>query len=139
MTVEARQKNIRVELDVVEAMEAFGDPTASEHVLGNLLSNAIKFSPPGSKVRVAMEQGNPGSVRVRVCDQGPGISKPDQQRLFQRYVRLSAKPTSGESSAGLGLSIAKQLADAMHGTLAYDARDEIGAQFVFELPTRPRG
>jgi signal transduction histidine kinase len=52
-------------------------------------------------------------------------------------MRLSARPTSGESSTGLGLSIAKQLAEAMHGHLAYEPRDGGGSVFTFELPTRP--
>src|SRR5581483_10889694 len=58
------EKNIRVELEAGEPMEAFGDPLAAEHVVENLLSNAIKFAPPGSRVRVALEPGTPGSVRV---------------------------------------------------------------------------
>ena len=131
------EKKIRVELDPAPTTEAFGDPLAVEHVLENLLSNALKFAPPGTRVRVAMEAGNPGTVRVRVMDRGPGIDESDRKRLFQRYVRLSAKPTSGESSTGLGLSIAKQLADAMHGTLSYEPREGGGSSFVFELPTRP--
>ena len=131
------EKNIAVELDPTEACEAFADPLACEHVIGNLLSNALKFAPPGSRVRVAMECGSPGVVRVHVLDRGPGINENDRSRLFQRYVRLSAKPTSGESSTGLGLSIAKQLANAMHGSLAYEPREGGGADFIFELPTRP--
>ena len=131
------EKDIRVELDPTDSVEAFGDPLAVEHVLDNLISNALKFAPPGSRVRVAIEPGNPGTTRVRVLDRGPGITEADQKRLFQRYVRLSARPTSGESSTGLGLSIAKQLSEAMHGNLAYEPREGGGAAFVFELPTRP--
>ena len=131
------EKQIRVELDPSEPQEAFGDPLATEHVIENLLSNALKFAPPGSRVRVALEPGNPGTARVRVLDRGPGIDESDRKRLFQRYVRLSARPTSGESSTGLGLSIAKQLADAMHGSLTYEPREGGGSVFVFELPTRP--
>jgi signal transduction histidine kinase len=131
------EKKIRVELDPAEPAEAFGDPLAAEHVVENLLSNALKFAPPGSRVRVVLESGNPGSVRVRVLDRGPGIDESDRKRLFLRYVRLTARPTSGESSTGLGLSIAKQLADAMHGSLSYEPREDGGSAFVFELPTRP--
>lgn len=131
------EKDIRVELDPTDSVEAFGDPLAVEHVLDNLISNALKFAPPGSRVRVAIEPGNPGTARVRVLDRGPGITEIDQKRLFQRYVRLSARPTSGESSTGLGLSIAKQLSEAMHGNLSYEPREGGGAAFVFELPTRP--
>ena len=88
-------------------------------------------------MRVAIEPGNPGTARVRVLDRGPGIDEADRKRLFQRYVRLGARPTSGESSTGLGLSIAKQLTEAMHGNLWYEPREGGGSSFVFELPTRP--
>lgn len=131
------EKGIRVELDPTEAIEAFADPLACEHVIENLLSNAMKFAPPGSRVRVLMERSSPGCVRIHVLDRGPGINDSDRARLFQRYVRLTAKPTSGESSTGLGLSIAKQLADAMHGSLGYEPREGGGSDFIFELPTRP--
>jgi CheY-like chemotaxis protein/anti-sigma regulatory factor (Ser/Thr protein kinase) len=131
------EKNIRVSLEPGEPIEAFGDAHAAERVVENLLSNALKFAPPGSHVHVETEQGNPGSVRVRVLDRGPGIGEADRKRLFQRYVRLGAAPTSGESSTGLGLSIAKQLAEAMHGSLSFEPRDGGGSVFMFEMSTRP--
>jgi len=131
------EKKIRVRLAPGSAIEAFGDALAAERVIENLLSNALKFAPPETRVDVATEQGNPGSVRVRVLDRGPGIDAADRKKLFQRYTRLSATPTSGESSTGLGLSIAKQLAEAMHGSLAYEPRQGGGSVFVFEMPTRP--
>jgi two-component system, sensor histidine kinase and response regulator len=131
------EKKIRIKLEPGAAIEAFGDALAAERVVENLISNALKFAPPGSRVQVVTEAGNPGTVRVRVLDRGPGIDAADRKRLFQRYTRLSASPTSGESSTGLGLSIAKQLAEAMHGTLSYEPRVGGGSVFVFELPTRP--
>ena len=131
------EKKIRVKLARSEPIEAFGDALAAEHVIENLLSNALKFAPPGSRVQVVTEHGNPGSARVRVLDRGPGIDSAERHRMFQRYVRLSASPTSGESSTGLGLSIAKQLAEAMHGSVSYEPRPGGGSVFVFELPTRP--
>ena len=133
----ASDKGIRIELHPRVPIEAFGDRFAAEHVVENLLSNAVKFAPKGSRVRVEVEHGNPGAARIRVLDRGPGISESDRKRLFQRYVRLSARPTSGESSTGLGLSIAKQLADAMHGTLTFEPREGGGSVFSFELPIRP--
>ena len=134
-----RGKGIRIEVDAREPIEVFADPLATEHVVDNLLSNALKFAPPGSRVRVSLDRGDPGSARVRVLDRGPGIDEDDRKRLFQRYVRLGARPTSGESSTGLGLSIAKQLADVMQGSLDHEAREGGGSIFVFELPTRPTG
>src|SRR6185369_6849337 len=68
------EKSIRVELAHTQPIEAFGDRLAAEHVIENLLSNAIKFAPPGTRVQVTLEQGNPGTARVRVLDRGPGIS-----------------------------------------------------------------
>jgi two-component system sensor histidine kinase/response regulator len=133
----ASEKCIRIDVDCAEVVEVFGDPLAAEHVIENLLSNALKFAPFESSVRVAIENGQPGIVRVRVLDRGPGVAPGDRHRLFQRYVRLSARPTSGESSTGLGLSIAKQLAEAMHGSLLHEDREGGGSVFTFELPTRP--
>lgn len=133
----ALEKNICIETDPGEALEVFGDPLAAEHVIENLLSNALKFVPRDSRVRVVIEPGQPGTARVRVLDRGPGIAQCDRLRLFQRYVRLSARPTSGESSTGLGLSVAKQLAEAMHGSLSHQDRAGGGSIFTFELPTRP--
>ena len=75
------EKKIRVELDSATPMAAFGDPLAAEHVMENLLSNALKFAPPESRVRVIVEEGNPGFVRVRVLDRGPGISEAGPQTI----------------------------------------------------------
>jgi len=72
--------------------------------------------------------------RLSVIDQGPGVSKQDQERLFQRYVRLSATPTDGESSTGLGLALAKQRARTMDGDLWHDNREGGGSVFTLDLP-----
>lgn len=103
------------------------------HVLQNLLSNALKYAPPGSDVHLsAVRQGK--YARLTVHDRGPGISAKDRERLFQRYVRLSAQPTGGESSTGLGLALAKQRARTMGGDVWYDDREGGGASFTVELP-----
>lgn len=98
-----------------------------------MLSNAIKYSPPQSEVTLqAIVYGRCG--RLSVMDRGPGVSKSDQTRLFQRYVRLSAQPTQGESSTGLGLALAKQRARTMGGDLWHDEREGGGSIFTLELP-----
>ena len=103
------------------------------HVLQNLLSNALKYAPPGSDVHLsAVRQGK--YARLTVHDRGPGITQKDRERLFQRYVRLSAQPTGGESSTGLGLALAKQRARTMGGDVWYDDREGGGASFTVELP-----
>ena len=67
-------------------------------------------------------------------DEGPGISEEDLKKMFGKYMRLSARPTGGESSNGLGLSIVKRLAERMSGTVCCDSRLGQGATFVLELP-----
>src|SRR6201991_533592 len=81
--------------------------------IDNLVSNAIKYSPIGGRISVVVAHEDDNTV-MRVTDQGAGLSPEDLGRLFGRFQRLSAKPTAGESSTGLGLSIVKRIID-MHG------------------------
>jgi two-component system, sensor histidine kinase and response regulator len=110
------------------------DPAALSQVLDNLLSNAIKFSPPGKEIRVSVGSSGNGHVECQVQDQGPGFSEADKTRMFQRYARLSARPTGAEPSTGLGLSIARKLTLAMHGELACKSTSGNGATFTVRLP-----
>src|SRR2546423_6056396 len=89
------------------------DADRMREAIDNLISNAIKYSPIGGKITVLVTQHG-GNTVVRVTDQGAGLSPEDLGRLFGRFQRLSAKPTAGDSSTGLGLSIVKRIID-MHG------------------------
>ena len=89
------------------------DSDRIREAIDNLVSNAIKYSPIGGKITVAVSHEGDNTV-IRIADQGPGLSPEDLGRLFGRFQRLSAKPTAGESSTGLGLSIVKRIID-MHG------------------------
>jgi two-component system sensor histidine kinase/response regulator len=110
------------------------DPAALNQVLDNLLSNAVKFSPPGKQIHIAVSSPGAQYVECRVQDEGPGFSEGDRARMFRRYSRLSARPTGGEPSTGLGLSIVKKLVLAMHGDLACESTLGNGATFAFCLP-----
>ena len=124
---------IRVDSEGLDGMSLMAERAGALHVLQNLLSNALKYAPPGSEVDLtAARQGR--YARLTVNDRGPGISPPDRERLFQRYVRLSAQPTGGESSTGLGLALAKQRARTMGGDVWYHDREGGGASFTLELP-----
>jgi two-component system sensor histidine kinase/response regulator len=103
-------------------------------VLDNLLSNAIKFSPPGKQIRLTVCPPGARYVECQVQDEGPGFSENDKTRMFRRYGRLSARPTGGEPSTGLGLSIVKKLVLAMQGELACESTPGNGATFAFRLP-----
>jgi two-component system sensor histidine kinase/response regulator len=110
------------------------DAAALNQVLDNLLSNAIKFSPPGKQIRLTVCPPGTRYVECQVQDEGPGFSEADRARMFRRYGRLSARPTGGEPSTGLGLSIVKKLVLAMHGELACESAPGNGATFAFRLP-----
>ncbi len=113
------------------------DPAALSQVLDNLLSNAIKFSPPGKQIRITVCSPGKRHVECQVQDEGPGFNEDDKTRMFRRYGRLSARPTGGEPSTGLGLSIVKKLVLAMHGELACESTPGHGATFAFRLPRAP--
>jgi two-component system sensor histidine kinase/response regulator len=134
----AEAKHQRLELVVASGAPCvvLADAAALRQVLDNLLSNAIKFSPPERLVQVEVipggEDGSGPGFRIR--DQGPGFSDEDQRLVYRRYGRLSAQPTGGETSTGLGLSIAKKLTDRMGGTIRLDSQSGQGAVFTVQLP-----
>ena len=124
---------VRIDTDAADGIHLLAERAGTLHVLQNLLSNALKYAPPGSEVELtAARHGK--YARLTVLDRGPGITPQDRERLFQRYVRLSAQPTGGESSTGLGLALAKQRARTMGGDVWYDDREGGGASFTLELP-----
>ena len=110
------------------------DSDRMREAIDNLISNAIKYSPIGGKIAVLVNRAQNKTV-IRVADEGAGLSPEDLGRLFGRFQRLSAKPTAGESSTGLGLSIVKRIVD-MHGgrVTADSAGPGQGSTFTVVLP-----
>ncbi|MFY8000054.1 MAG: tetratricopeptide repeat protein [Candidatus Kapaibacteriota bacterium] len=121
---------------VVEANDHFtvsADADRIEQVLDNLISNAVKYSPTGKTIWVrAMQRG--GVARVEVQDEGPGMSDADRAKLFGFFQRLSAQPTGGESSNGVGLAIVKKIVDLHKGKIWAESELGKGTTFVVELP-----
>ncbi|TAE22721.1 MAG: hypothetical protein EAZ92_15455 [Candidatus Kapaibacterium sp.] len=148
---------------------AYADANASAEVFENLLDNALKYSPHGKKVYVRLKShcsssatinpdnpDNPdthaapaknqhrNTIRLEVQDEGPGLSAEDMKKLFGKFARLSAQPTDGEQSIGLGLNIVKKLVESMQGRVwceskqAKESSEELptGATFFVELPAR---
>jgi signal transduction histidine kinase len=103
-------------------------------IFENLVSNAIKYSPLGKAITVNIYTTSRDTVRCDVQDQGPGLSLADQQKLFGKFNRLSAQPTGGEHSNGLGLFIVKKLISAMNGKVWCESNLGQGATFCIELP-----
>lgn len=129
----AAGKGIRLESEVFPLPCLTFDPDLVARLLDNLLSNALKFSPPQSVVRLELCQRG-GEVVCRVQDSGPGILPEERQRLFKPFERLSARPTAGEKSLGLGLAIAEGIATAHGGRIWVENGAGQGATFCFALP-----
>src|SRR6201986_4940838 len=110
------------------------DADRIREAIDNLISNAIKYSPVGGKITMLVSHEN-NTTLTRLPDKGAGLSPEDLGRLFGRFQRLSAKPTAGESSTGLGLSIVKRIID-MHGgqVTAESAGPGQGSTFTVVLP-----
>lgn len=129
----AMPKGTRLHVELNDNLCVPADASRLRQVLDNLMSNAVKYSPPGSIVRVESSESR-GVWRVAVLDEGPGVSEQDRSRLFQDFVRLSARPTGGESSTGLGLAIARRIVEAHGGTIGVSSNAPRGSVFWFEIP-----
>lgn len=104
-------------------------------IIDNLVSNAIKFSPRNSQVSVVgKKEGD--AIIISVKDNGPGFLESDRTFLFQKFKRLSAQPTGGESSNGLGLAIVKTLIDRLGGEIALSSEPGNGAEFIVRIPEK---
>ena len=159
----AEAKGVPLHFDCATDADCLGDQTAVIQVMDNLVSNALKYSPEGKNVwfRVSgdcawtrepsaanlWQNGAEGAhaangkaplsrrcIRIEVQDEGPGLTADDMSKLFGKFQRLSAKPTSGEQSTGLGLSIVKRMVHAMHGEVWCESSYGKGAAFIVELP-----
>jgi signal transduction histidine kinase len=133
----ASHKGITLALESPGSLpRAQADPSFVREILDNLLSNAVKFSPGGTAVSLRLSAGE-GRVHAWVQDQGPGFTPEDRARLFVRFSRLSAHPTGGERSLGLGLSIVKHMVDALGGSIEVETQPGKGATFHVALPALP--
>lgn len=130
----AMSKNITLLLeDNAPGKTITTDVVSLQRIIENLLSNAIKFSPKDKTVMMRVIH-NHASVEIEVIDQGQGITPDEMPRLFKKYQRLSARPTGGEGSTGLGLSIVKELVNALKGKIRVESEVNKGSKFVVELP-----
>jgi signal transduction histidine kinase/ligand-binding sensor domain-containing protein len=132
----AEAKRIRIHAQIApESLLVYADRNATLQVVDNILSNAIKYSPFGATVTIrACSKASESRIRVEVQDEGPGFSADDMSKMFGKFARLSARPTAGEHSTGLGLSIVKKLVEAMKGEVWCESELGKGATFIVQLP-----
>lgn len=117
-----------------KAVYVFADLGATAQTLDNLISNAIKYSPLGKNIVVRC-RAQEKTTRIEVEDEGAGLTPEDMKKLFGKFARLSARPTAGEDSAGLGLSIVKRLVESMNGKVWCESEYGRGSTFIVELPS----
>ena len=130
----AKKKNINLNFEFAdENMTVVNDRNIISQIVDNLVSNAVKFSPHGKNVFVRIER-SANSVRIAVKDEGPGLSDKDKTKLFSKFAKLSARPTGGEHSTGLGLSIVKKLAEMIGADIKVESEKGNGAEFTVTLP-----
>jgi signal transduction histidine kinase len=141
---QAARKSQTITLNAPERAVAPIDYNRIREVLDNLISNAIKYSPKNTAITVEIENRAAASdaapasssVLISVKDEGQGLTEKDKEKLFGKFQRLSARPTGGESSTGLGLSIVKQLVELHGGKVWAESEGKgKGTTFFIELPS----
>jgi signal transduction histidine kinase len=135
--IESAKKSTRIEMvnhsknPLIEV-----DRNKIRQVVDNLISNAVKYSPRGSVITVEV-RGDDATAGFAVKDDGPGIPDNERHKLFKDYGRLSAQPTGGEKSTGLGLAICRKIVEAHGGTIGVENLPGHGCEFVVRLPRSP--
>ncbi|KWW50352.1 hypothetical protein AWW69_15675 [Bacillus cereus] len=128
----AARKNIQIHSTPINGVKIRGDQLFVTQVMENLVSNAVKFSEKGKEIRIRVDSRD-NRVRISVQDSGPGIKQDEIPLLFRKFQKLSARPTDGENSTGLGLSIVKKYVELMDGQVWCESSAGKGATFFVEF------
>lgn len=121
---------------VYEAPTVLADAGRIEQVLVNLVANAIKYVQPGGRIQIRWER-EPGGTRLRVIDNGPGISPEHLPRLFERFYRVDKARSRELGGTGLGLAIVKHIMQRHGGSVSVKSSPGAGTEFLCEFPSRP--
>jgi signal transduction histidine kinase len=133
--IQAMKKEQEIRLEIQSGVSIKADSERLRQALDNLISNAVKYSPKGKVITVRL-RATESSAHMEIQDQGPGFTEEDKQKLFGFFQRLSAVPTGGESSNGVGLAITKKIIDLHRGTILCDSELGTGTTFIIELPRK---
>jgi two-component system OmpR family sensor kinase len=129
----AEARSLKFRLGPVEPISMQGDYAHLRRLLLNLVDNAVKYTPPDGRVTVSLESSG-GWASLRVEDTGMGIPREDQARIFQRFYRSAEARSRGEGGAGLGLCIARSIAEAHGGRIEVESATGRGSTFTVLLP-----
>jgi len=133
LLVLAEEKRQSLRVDAAVAVEVCGDPVLLRQALQNLLDNAIEHGPEGSEIQVAVARGD-GAAIAEVVDHGPGVPAEHRERIFERFYRVDPARSRTRGGAGLGLAIARWIAQAHGGRIELSDTAGGGATFRVRLP-----
>ena len=129
----AERQGVDLAMEPTEALPPVrGEAARLAQVFANLVHNAIKFSPSGKDVRIGVRRDGP-MLEGWVADDGPGVSRGDQARIFERFYKADRTRSSG-GGTGLGLAIARHIVEGHGGVIRVDSEEGRGATFAFTIP-----
>lgn len=129
------EKNITLRTEFNGHFVVQADYAVLNRIIVNLLTNAIKYSPNNESITIKAESQGKSKIRVEVCDNGPGITKEQHKKIFNRFAQQQAKDSGKIQSTGLGLAFCKLAVKAHGGKIGVDSEQENGSCFWFTLPT----
>jgi signal transduction histidine kinase len=132
----AKEKNISVKLSKPKKkIESKVNETLLQRAISNLIENAVKYSPKQTETRIRLTEKE-GNIEIQISDQGPGIAKKEQKKIFERFYRVDKSRSRKTGGTGLGLSIVKKIIEAHNGQIAVQSSKKKGTSFIITLPTR---
>ncbi|WP_340153756.1 ATP-binding protein [uncultured Marivirga sp.] len=133
LKVSADNKKIKINYNSQANISLKSDHLFLTQILENIVVNAIKFSERGTDIFVDAQRKK-GNIIFSVRDEGPGLTDEDKSMIFKKFQKLSAQPTGGENSTGLGLSIVKKYVDLLNGEVWVESEEHKGSTFYVALP-----
>jgi len=140
LQVRAEAAGISLDVGPADGAHVWGDRRQLTTALTNLIENAIAYSSPGSRVGVGVRtfpDGGERSVEITVSDEGVGIEKADQERVFERFYRVDTARSRATGGTGLGLAIVKHIANNHGGRVGLWSHPGVGSTFTLYLPVPP--
>ena len=136
----ADQNNTEIAFSGVDGLPScYCDPLKVEQVITNFIGNAIEHTPKGTKIQVGLEEINKGGeayLYFSVTDNGPGVDKDQQDKIFDKYAQLNSRKTAKGHGSGLGLAVSQMIIDEHGGKVGYKDAEPVGSTFYFTLPCK---
>jgi signal transduction histidine kinase len=134
LQVLAEEKGQALTLDAKEPISANIDPSTFRQALINLVDNAVKYTPPNGRIGVAVRRAAEGMAVLEITDEGPGISRENESRIFERFYRIDKGRSRDSGGAGLGLAITRWAVEVNGGRIEVESEEGRGSIFRIVLP-----